>query len=77
MAILFLSVVGVVTLITIHWPQNLYEQVKRDMRSTKEMSEFFQSRAFREIVRRMVLDILREHKVIGSEPGIRKTDEPA
>jgi hypothetical protein len=32
--------------------------VRREMRSTKEMSDFFTSRAFREIVRRVVRDII-------------------
>jgi heme A synthase len=56
MAGLFVLVVAMVALITIKWPQNLYEQVRRDLQSAHRTEEFLRTQAFRDAVQDIASD---------------------
>jgi hypothetical protein len=56
MAGLFLAVVAAVTVITIRWPQHLYEDIVKDIKSARKTAQLLESDAFRDAVER-ILDL--------------------
>ena len=54
MAVLFFIVVVIVAFITIKWPSHLYEQIAEQVKTTKQIKEFLESTAFKDIVEEIV-----------------------
>ncbi|MEW6096975.1 MAG: hypothetical protein AB1567_10720 [bacterium] len=50
MAVLFLVVVCVVTLITIKWPRHLYEDIVHEIETTHAIKEYIESLAFKDTI---------------------------
>ena len=70
MAMLFLFVVGIVAYITIRWPRHLYEQIAKELETSRRIEEFINSAAFRDAIEDVLMarvkpESLREQEVQG------------
>jgi len=54
MAFLFLGVVLIVAYITIKWPRHLYEEIAKELETTRKLKEFVNSPAFGEVLEDML-----------------------
>lgn len=54
MAALFLFVIVIVALITIVWPEHLYENIDKRLRRTEEVAKLLESDAFRDYIEEIV-----------------------
>ena len=59
MMLLFVLVVGLVALVTIKWPANLYEQVAEHLVASRAIEDFVTGPAFRDAVEDVVVSLLR------------------
>lgn len=69
MAALFLVVVVAVVVITIKWPQHLYEDVIRDIESNKRAAESLETSAFRDSVGDIVESMVKPDCLKQSSQG--------
>lgn len=60
MAVPFLVVVGVVTLITIKWPRHLYEEIVQEIQMTRAIKEYIDSTAFRDSIEDIVFQRIKD-----------------
>jgi heme A synthase len=71
---LFLVVVGAVTFITIRWPTHLYEEVRRDIKSSRQMNELLDGKAFRDAVKDVVSALVKP-ECRADDSADRRSDE--
>ena len=55
MGFLFLVVVLTVALITIKWPEHLYEEIAKELETTRQMKDFINTPGFRDAIEDVLL----------------------
>ena len=67
MAVLFVVVVGVVTLITIKWPRHLYEDIVQEIETTHAIKEYLESPAFKDTVEDILYKRIKQECIRNDE----------
>jgi heme A synthase len=72
MAGLFLVVVGAVAFITIKWPAHLYEEVRRDIKWSRQANELLKGKAFRDAVKDVVSEAVKRECLSSQSSDMEK-----